>query len=119
MAFFLLVAAAFFFVAFTYWRTVLVVGALGFRVGLLVAPEELSWGKVTGCDVGSDYFKGNRTWLIVTKSDGSTFTVRRSFSANWYEICNRMDDRRKAYWAARPVERSAELEGGANAAGDS
>lgn len=110
MAVFGLIAAGFMFAAFAYWRTRLVVGSLGFRFEWALRPlqasRELPWGEVSGCEVGYGLFKGPTTWLTVTRTDGSTFTVRREFSASWYEICNLMEDRRKVYEAAHPGERS-------------
>jgi hypothetical protein len=118
------------FVALAHWRTQLVIGDRGFRWEKpwrpLQPPYEVSWSEVSRCEVDGTYTVWiARNWLVVTLSNGGqlkigrAFSARafsaRAFSASWWEICDLIEDRRKAFQIAHP-EGHASLAGGQQAA---
>jgi hypothetical protein len=102
LAFFVLIASFFWGFALNFWRARFVVGVRGFRFAKPWRPwqssVELRWDQVSACDVGMavDHRQRERTWLVVTRSDGVEVTFGRNFSASWWEIRELMEKRRNA-----------------------
>jgi hypothetical protein len=121
-ALWILLALFCWFVALAHWRTQLVIGDRGFRWEKpwrpLQTSREVSWSEVSACEVDGTFIVRNaRNWLVVTLSNGGQFKIGRAFSfrefsASWWEICDLMEDRRKAFQIAHPEGHEARLTGG-------
>jgi hypothetical protein len=104
---FVLIASFSWGLALNLWRARFVVGVRGFRFDKPWRPwqnsVELLWDEVSASDVGMaagpgsmSFGRRERTWLVVTRSDGVEVTFGRGFSASWWEIQELMEKRRNA-----------------------
>lgn len=93
-------------VAFSTWRTRLAIGARGFRwdkpLRPLQAPLEVLWSQVDCCGVDASHAsRSARYRLVVVLSDKSEVRIggeflARGFSTSWWDICDLMEDKRRA-----------------------
>jgi len=94
-------AVAAWLVAAGFWRTRLMIGALGFRYVMPFRSLRLSWGQVSSIEVVS---RGKGDALVVRLGDAQRTSASRiriggiaSFSAANSEICDLMNTRRAAF----------------------
>jgi hypothetical protein len=101
----LLLPAVFLLLAFSYWRTELLVGEKGFRLKKgwrpIQGPLEMAWSQVATSELGSQADRrGTKAWLVVRDTNGGKTTISQQFTATFWEIRDAMEASREASSAA-------------------
>jgi hypothetical protein len=102
-----LLPAVFWVLAFSYWRTELLVGEKGFRLEKgwrpVQAPLKMVWSQVAKSELGSQTDRrGTKAWLVVRDTSGGKTTISQQFTATFWEIRDAMEASREAFSAAGP-----------------